>query len=210
MLKELRFPDSLGLLYSAFTSFAGFKVNSGEYKVMGLAPYGEPTYVALIKDKLIEIKDDGSIRMNHEYFSYAHGLRMTGAAFERLIGGPPRQPESLVTQREMDLARSIQEVTEEVMLKIAGFAQRETRQKYLCLAGGVALNCVANGRIAREGPFEEVWVQPASGDAGGRWGWRLPCGIGISTNPGRRLNERVGGYQLAPGLETTHRPTPTG
>ena len=173
MLKELRFPDSLGLLYSAFTSFAGFKVNSGEYKVMGLAPYGEPTYVALIKDKLIEIKDDGSIRMNHEYFSYAHGLRMTGAAFERLIGGPPRQPESLVTQREMDLARSIQEVTEEVMLKIAGFAQRETRQKYLCLAGGMALNCVANGRIAREGPFEEVWVQPASGDAGGALGVAL-------------------------------------
>ena len=173
LLKELRFPDSLGLLYSAFTSFAGFKVNSGEYKIMGLAPYGEPTYVSLIKDKLIEIRDDGSIRMNHEYFTYAHGLRMTGTAFEQLIGGTPRQPESSVTQREMDLARSIQEVTEEVMLKIAGFAHRETGQKYLCLAGGVALNCVANGRIVREGPFEEVWVQPASGDAGGALGVAL-------------------------------------
>ena len=173
LLKELRFPDSLGLLYSAFTAFAGFKVNSGEYKIMGLAPYGEPTYVSLIKDKLIEIRDDGSIRMNHEYFTYAHGLRMTGTAFERLIGRPARQPESLVTQREMDLARSIQEVTEEVMLKIAGFAHRETGQKYLCLAGGVALNCVANGRIMREGPFEEVWVQPASGDAGGALGVAL-------------------------------------
>ena len=171
--KELRFPDSLGLLYSAFTAFAGFKVNSGEYKIMGLAPYGAPTYVSLIKDKLIEIRDDGSIRLNQEYFTYAQGLRMTGTAFERLIGGPPRQPESLVTQREMDLARSIQEVTEEVMLKVAGFAHCETGQKYLCLAGGVALNCVANGRIVREGPFEEVWVQPAAGDAGGALGVAL-------------------------------------
>jgi carbamoyltransferase len=173
LLKELRFPDSLGLLYSAFTYFAGFKVNSGEYKVMGLAPYGEPTYVSLIKDKLIDIRDDGSVRMNQEYFTYAQGLRMTGMAFERLLGGSPRQPESLVTQREMDLARSIQDVTEEVMLKIAGFAHRESGLPNLCLAGGVALNCVANGRLLREGPFEEIWVQPAAGDAGGALGVAL-------------------------------------
>ena len=183
LLKELRFPDSLGLLYSAFTYFAGFKVNSGEYKIMGLAPYGEPSYVSLIKDKLLEIRDDGSIRMNQEYFTYSHGLRMTGSAFERLMGSPPRQPESLVTQREMDLARSIQEVTEEVMLKVTGFAHRETGQKYLCIAGGVALNCVANGRIAREGPFDDVWVQPASGDAGGALGVALAMWHRYLDNP---------------------------
>ena len=165
--------DSLGLLYSAFTYFAGFKVNSGDYKIMGLAPYGRATYVPLIKEKLLEIRDDGSIRMNHEYFTYSQGLRMTGRAFERLIGGPPRQPESQITQREMDLARSIQEITEEVMLKVARFAHAETQLSYLCLAGGVALNCVANGRILREGPFEEMWVQPAAGDAGGALGVAL-------------------------------------
>ena len=173
LLKELRFPDSLGLLYSAFTYFMGFKVNSGEYKIMGLAPYGEPKYVPLIKDKLVEIKDDGSIRLNHDYFTYSTGLRMTGSAFEKLIGSRRRLPESLITQREMDLARSIQEVTEEVMLKIVRFAHRQTGQTNLCIAGGVALNCVANGRILREGPFEEVWVQPASGDAGGALGVAL-------------------------------------
>ena len=173
LLKELRFPDSLGLLYSAFTYFAGFKVNSGEYKIMGLAPYGEPRYAALIKDELIDLRDDGSVRMNQEYFTYSQGLRMTGTAFERLLGGPPRQPESPITQREMDLARSIQDVTEEVMLKIVDFAYRETEQKYLCLAGGVALNCVANGRILRESRFEDVWVQPAAGDAGGGLGVAL-------------------------------------
>ena len=173
MLRELRFPDSLGLLYSAFTYFAGFKVNSGEYKIMGLAPYGEPTYVVLIKDKLLDIRDDGSIRLNQEYFTYCQGLRMTGGAFARLIGGPPRQPESLVTQREMDLARSIQEITEEVMLKMVRFAHRETGLPHLCLAGGVALNCVANGRIVREGPFDEIWIQPAAGDAGGALGVAL-------------------------------------
>jgi carbamoyltransferase len=173
LLKELRFPDSLGLLYSAFTYFMGFKVNSGEYKIMGLAPYGEPKYVSLIKDNLVEIKDDGSIRLNHDYFTYSTGLRMTGSAFEKLIGSRRRLPESLVTQREMDLARSIQEVTEEVMLKVVRFAHRQTGQKNLCIAGGVALNCVANGRILREGPFEEVWVQPASGDAGGALGVAL-------------------------------------
>ena len=173
LLKELRFPDSLGLLYSAFTYFMGFKVNSGEYKIMGLAPYGEPKYVSLIKDKLVEIKDDGSIRLNHDYFTYSTGLRMTGSAFEELIGSRRRLPESLITQREMDLACSIQEVTEEVMLKVVRFAHRQTGQTNLCIAGGVALNCVANGRILREGPFEEVWVQPASGDAGGALGVAL-------------------------------------
>lgn len=173
LLKELRFPDSLGLLYSAFTYYTGFKVNSGEYKVMGLAPYGEPKYVALIKDKLAEIRDDGSVRMNHEYFSYSQGLRMTNAAFSRIFDGRPRLPESNITQREMDLARSIQVITEEAMLKMAAFAQRETGMTKLCMAGGVALNCVANGRLLREGPFDEIWIQPAAGDAGGALGVAL-------------------------------------
>ena len=170
MLRELRFPHSLGLLYSAFTYFAGFRVNSGEYKVMGLAPYGEPKYVKLIKDHLIEIRDDGSLWMNMEYFTYPHALTMTGAALERLIGSPAREPESKLTQREMDLARSIQDITEEVMLKMTAFAHRETGMRDLCLAGGVALNCVGNGRILREGPFDQIWIQPAAGDAGGALG----------------------------------------
>ncbi len=173
LLKELRFPDSLGLLYSAFTYYTGFKVNSGEYKVMGLAPYGEPRYVSLIKEKLLEIRDDGSLRMNHEYFGYSQGLRMTNGAFSRLFGGPPRKPESKLTQKEMDLARSIQVITEEVMLKMASFAHHETGLKRLCMAGGVALNCVANGRILREGPYEDIWIQPAAGDAGGAVGIAL-------------------------------------
>ncbi|HLL72120.1 MAG TPA: carbamoyltransferase [Pyrinomonadaceae bacterium] len=173
MLKELRFPDSLGLLYSAFTYYTGFKVNSGEYKVMGLAPYGEPKYVSLIKEKLVEIRDDGSLRMNHDYFGYAHGLRMTSKAFSRLFGDEPRKPESKLTQREMDLARSIQVITEEVMLKMATYAHRETKAKKLCMAGGVALNCVGNGRILRESPFEDIWIQPAAGDAGGAIGVAL-------------------------------------
>ncbi len=170
LLKELRFPDSLGLLYSAFTYYTGFKVNSGEYKVMGLAPYGEPKYVNLIKEKIAEIRDDGSIRMNHEYFSYSQGLRMTNGAFDRLFGARARKPESLVTQREMDLARSIQVITEEAMMKMTRFVHKETGMKRLCMAGGVALNCVANGRILREGPFEDIWIQPAAGDAGGALG----------------------------------------
>jgi len=170
MLRELRFPHSLGLLYSAFTYFAGFRVNSGEYKVMGLAPYGEPKYVKLLKDHLVEIRDDGSLWMNMEYFTYPHALTMTGAALERLIGSPAREPESKLTQREMDLARSIQDVTEEVMLKMTAFAHRETGMRDLCLAGGVALNCVGNGRILREGPFDQIWIQPAAGDAGGALG----------------------------------------
>jgi carbamoyltransferase len=170
LLREQRFPHSLGLLYSAFTYFAGFRVNSGEYKVMGLAPYGEPKYVSLIKDHLLEIRADGSLWMNMEYFEYPHGLTMTGMRFEQLFGGPARQPETPLTQREMDLARSIQEITEEVMLKTVCFAHRETALKHLCLAGGVALNCVGNGRIMREGPFDEIWIQPAAGDAGGAVG----------------------------------------
>jgi len=173
LLKELRFPDSLGLLYSAFTYYTGFKVNSGEYKVMGLAPYGEPKYVATIKDKLAEIRDDGSVRMNHEYFSYSQGLRMTNAAFDRIFGGRPRLPESKITQREMDLARSIQAITEEAMLKMAAYAHKETGMTKLCMAGGVALNCVANGRLLREGPFDDIWIQPAAGDAGGALGVAL-------------------------------------
>ncbi len=173
LLKELRFPDSLGLLYSAFTYYTGFKVNSGEYKVMGLAPYGEPKYVSLIKDKLAEVRQDGSIRMNHEYFGYSQGLRMTNGAFDRLFDGRPRRPESKITQREMDLARSIQVITEEVMLKMTSYVHKETGMKRLCMAGGVALNCVANGRVLREGPFEDIWIQPAAGDAGGAIGIAL-------------------------------------
>jgi carbamoyltransferase len=173
LLHETRFPHSLGLLYSAFTYFAGFRVNSGEYKVMGLAPYGEPKYVQAIKDHLVEIKDDGSLWMNMEYFTYPQGLTMTGDAFARIFGGPPREPESKLTQREMDLARSVQDVTEEVMARMAAFAHRETGLPYLCMAGGVALNCVGNGRILREGPFSEIWIQPAAGDAGGAVGVAL-------------------------------------
>jgi carbamoyltransferase len=173
LLKELRFPDSLGLLYSAFTYYTGFKVNSGEYKVMGLAPYGEPKYVSIIKDKLLEIRDDGSLKMNHEFFSYSQSLRMTNGAFDKLLGGAPRKAESQITQREMDLARSIQVITEEVMLKMTNYAHKETGLKKLCMAGGVALNCVANGRVLREVPFDDIWIQPAAGDAGGALGIAL-------------------------------------
>ncbi|MCF7976583.1 MAG: carbamoyltransferase [Chromatiaceae bacterium] len=170
---EIQFPHSLGLLYSAFTYFAGFKVNSGEYKLMGLAPYGEPRYVDLILEHLIALKDDGTFRMDMRYFNYANGLTMTSRAFERLFGGPPRKPESPVTQREMDLARSIQVVTEEVVLRLARSLHHELGVDRLCLAGGVALNCVANGRLQREGPFKEIWIQPAAGDAGGALGAAL-------------------------------------
>ncbi|HEX8503504.1 MAG TPA: carbamoyltransferase [Pyrinomonadaceae bacterium] len=173
LLKELHFPHSLGLLYSAFTYYTGFRVNSGEYKVMGLAPYGEPRYVRAILDELVDLREDGSLRLNMKYFDFAAGLRMTNREFDRLFGGPAREPESEVTQREMDLARSVQEVTEEAMLRMARHAHRETGEKNLCLAGGVALNCVGNGRILREGPFERVWIQPAAGDAGGSLGAAL-------------------------------------
>ena len=173
LLQELRYPNSVGLLYSAFTYYTGFKVNSGEYKVMGLAPYGEPKYVDKIKDDLLEVRDDGSIKLNQEYFSYSQGLRMTNGVFDKLFGGPRRKPESQITQREMDLARSIQVITEEVMLKMAHYVHRETGMKHLCLAGGVALNCVANGRVLKEVPFEDIWIQPAAGDAGGSLGVAL-------------------------------------
>jgi carbamoyltransferase len=173
MLKELHFPHSLGLLYSAFTYFCGFKVNSGEYKLMGLAPYGEPIYADLIRKHLVKIFDDGSIWMDQSYFNYAGGLTMTSKKFDGLFGGPPRKKESPIGKREMDLAASIQVVTEEVMLKMARHAHELTGMKHLCLAGGVALNCVGNGKILREGPFENIWIQPASGDAGGALGAAL-------------------------------------
>jgi carbamoyltransferase len=171
--KEIHFPHSLGLLYSAFTYYTGFKVNSGEYKVMGLAPYGEPRFADLIRDRLIEVKEDGSFRLNMDYFGYCTGLTMTNRRFDALFGGPPRKPESPLTQREMDLAASVQAVVEEVVLKLARGIRRETGQRNLCLAGGVALNCVANGRLLREGIFDEIWIQPASGDAGGAVGAAL-------------------------------------
>jgi carbamoyltransferase len=194
LLKELRYPDSLGLLYSAFTYYTGFKVNSGEYKVMGLAPYGEPKFVDAIKNNLLEIGDDGSLRMNHDYFSYSQGLRMTNRAFDKVFGGPPRKPESRLTQREMDLARSIQVITEEVMLKMVQFAKRETQMKHLCLAGGVALNCVANGRVLREVPFDGIWIQPAAGDAGGSLGVALAIWHRYLGKP-RQSAEKLGLWQ---------------
>lgn len=170
---EIRFPHSLGLLYSAFTYYTGFKVNSGEYKVMGLAPYGEPRYVDLIYENLIRVNEDGAFWLNQEYFNYCTGLTMTNERFHALFGGPPREPETRLTQKEMDLAASIQVVTEEIMLRLARRAHAETGKRRLCLAGGVALNCVANGRILREGPFTEIWIQPAAGDAGGALGAAL-------------------------------------
>jgi carbamoyltransferase len=180
LLRELRWPDSLGLLYSAFTYFTGFKVNSGEYKVMGLAPYGRPKYVQRIYDHLVDLQEDGSFRLHQQYFNYLSGLTMTNGAFEDLFDGPPREPESKLTQREMDLARSVQDVCEEIMLRMVRSAHRETGLDRLCLAGGVALNCVGNGRILREGPFKKIWIQPAAGDAGGALGvaqliWHRHC-----------------------------------
>ena len=170
LIREIRFPHSLGLLYSAFTYYCGFKVNSGEYKLMGLAPYGEPRFAQLIRDHLIDLREDGSYRLDLSYFNYCQGLTMTNAKFDALFGAPPRAAETELGQRHMDLAASIQEVTEEVMLKTARYAQKVTGKKNLCLAGGVALNCVGNGVILREGPFEKLWIQPAAGDAGGALG----------------------------------------
>lgn len=170
---EIDFPHSLGLLYSAFTYYTGFRVNSGEYKLMGLAPYGDPRFVDLITDNLIDIKSDGTFRLDMSYFDFATGLTMTSKKFNALFGGPPRQPESKITQREMDIARSIQFVTEEIVLKIANHIHRELKQDYLCMAGGVALNCVSNGRILRESPYKDIWIQPAAGDAGGALGAAL-------------------------------------
>lgn len=170
---EIDFPHSLGLLYSAFTYYTGFRVNSGEYKLMGLAPYGEPKYVDLILDHLIDLKQDGTFRLDMSYFNYATGLTMTGSKLDRLFDGPARKPESDLTQKEMDIARSIQAVTEEVVLRLSRTVHKELGVDYLCMAGGVALNCVANGRILREGPFKDIWIQPAAGDAGGALGAAL-------------------------------------
>ncbi len=173
LLEEIRFPHSLGLLYSAFTYYTGFRVNSGEYKLMGLAPYGEPRYVDTIKEHLIDIKEDGSFKLNMDYFNYCAGLTMTNGRFHRLFDGPPRLSEGPLTRKDMDIARSIQQVMEEIMLKMANHVHAVTKKENLCLAGGVALNCVGNGRLLREGPFRNVWIQPAAGDAGGALGAAL-------------------------------------
>ena len=183
LLSSLRFPHSLGLLYAAFTYYCGFKVNSGEYKLMGLAPYGEPKYVDLIKDNLIDIKEDGSYRLNTDYFDYPVGLKMLGGKFSRLFGAPPQRPEATMTQFYMDCARSVQDVTEEVLLKMANHIHQETGMDNLCMAGGVALNCVANGRILREGPFKDIWIQPAASDAGGALGVALFVWYQYLNNP---------------------------
>jgi len=200
LLGELHYPHSLGMLYSAFTYYTGFRVNSGEYKVMGLAPYGEPKYVDLILSELMELKDDGSFRLNMAYFNYLTGLTMTNAAFDRLFGGPPRKAEAPITQREMDLAASVQRVTEEVMLRMARHVHRETGLSSLCLAGGVALNCVGNGRLLREGPFEHIWIQPAAGDAGGALGVALLAHHRVLGNPrpARRGKDDMEGSYLGP------------
>jgi carbamoyltransferase len=173
ILCEMRFPHSLGMLYSAFTYYTGFKVNSGEYKLMGLAPYGEPRYVDVILDKIADIREDGSLWLDMSYFNYCQGLTMTSEKFHRLFGGPPRNPESFITQKDMDLAASIQAVCEQVVLRVARHAHRLTGMRNLVMAGGVALNCVANGKVLREGPFENIWIQPAAGDAGGALGGAL-------------------------------------
>ncbi|MDH3445323.1 MAG: carbamoyltransferase, partial [Deltaproteobacteria bacterium] len=199
-LWEIHFPHSLGLLYSAFTYYTGFRVNSGEYKVMGLAPYGKPKYVKAIYDNLIDLKEDGTFRLKIDYFNYCTGLTMTNGKFDDLFGGPPRKPESKLTQREMDLASSIQQVTEEVMLRLVQSLHRETGSENLCMAGGVALNCVGNGRILREGPFKGLWVQPSAGDAGGALGAALTAWHRLENKP-RELNgsrDRMRGSFLGP------------
>jgi carbamoyltransferase len=200
LIQQLSFPHSLGLLYSAFTYFTGFKVNSAEYKLMGLAPYGEGTYTDLIKDELLDLKQDGSFRLNMEYFGYLDDLVMTSRRFDDLFGGPPRRPEAAITRREMDLARSIQEVTEEIVLRMARHAQHETGKDKLCLAGGVALNCVANGRLLRSGIFDEIWIQPAAGDAGGALGAALLVWHESFGNPRRAdgIHDAMQGACLGP------------
>ncbi|HEY8126000.1 MAG TPA: carbamoyltransferase [Methylocystis sp.] len=187
MQRELRFPHSLGLLYSAFTYYTGFKVNSGEYKLMGLAPYGAPKYADLILDNLIDLKPDGTFRLDQSYFDYCTGLRMTNAKFDELFGGPARKPEELLTQRHMDIAASIQAVTEEIVLRLTRALAKETGARNLCLAGGVALNCVANGKLLRDGSFDKIWIQPAAGDAGGALGAALAAYYHYKNNP-RSLN----------------------
>ena len=199
-LWDIPFPHSIGLLYSAFTYYTGFKVNSGEYKVMGLAPYGEPKYVKAIYEHLLDLKPDGTFRMNMEYFNYCTGLTMTSRKFDDVFGGPPRKAESKFGQREMDLARSIQEVTEEVMLRLSRTMHRETGVEYLCLAGGVALNCVGNGRLLREGPFKGIWIQPAAGDAGGALGAALSAWHQYENKPrtADNIHDKMKGSYLGP------------
>jgi len=196
--KEIRFPHSVGLLYSAFTYYTGFKVNSGEYKLMGLAPYGDPKYVDMILTELVDLKDDGSFRLNMDYFDYCVGPRMTNRRFDALFGGPPREPESKITRREMDLARSVQVVTEEIVLRMARAIHRETGRRNLAMAGGVALNCVANGRLLREGPFDDLWIQPAAGDAGNALGCALFAWHQILGKPRTPDARRQQGSYLGP------------
>jgi carbamoyltransferase len=203
IISDLHFPHSLGLLYSAFTYFTGFKVNSGEYKLMGLAPYGEPRYVKQIYDHLISVREDGSFKLNMEYFNYMAGLTMTNDKFGELFGGPARKSETDIGQREMDLARSIQVVTEEIVLKMARHLHKITGEKNLCMAGGVALNCVANGRLLREGPFENVWIQPAAGDAGGALGAALTIWHHVKGNPRQAdgVKDSMQGSYLGPNFD---------
>ena len=198
--KEMRFPHSLGLLYSAFTYFTGFRVNSGEYKLMGLAPYGEPRYAQRIYENLLDLRDDGSFRLNMDYFGYLDGLAMTNDRFAALFDGPPRRAESTITQREMDIAASIQNVTEEIVTRMAREAQRLTGEQNLCLAGGVALNCVANGKLLREGPFKQIWIQPAAGDAGGALGAALLVWHWIQNQPRQAdgVHDQMRGAFLGP------------
>jgi carbamoyltransferase len=196
MMKELHFPHSLGLLYSAFTYYIGFKVNSGEYKVMGLAPYGEPKFAQTILDKIIDLKPDGTFHLDQQYFEYCTGLRMTNERFDDLFGGPPRDAKELLTQKHMDLAASVQAVTEEVMLRLTRSTAEETGAKNLCLAGGVALNCVANGKVLRDGRFERIWIQPAAGDAGGALGAALAA-YHLHAGKPRQLDNRLDGMQGA-------------
>lgn len=205
ILYEQHFPHSAGLLYSAFTYYTGFKVNSGEYKVMGLAPYGQPRYTKMILENLIDLKDDGSFRMNLDFFNYATGLTMTNCRLDALFGGPPRPPEAPLTQREMDLAASIQAVIEEIVLRTARFLKRETGEDNLCLAGGVALNCVANGKILREGIFKNIWIQPAAGDAGGAVGAALAAWYQYLDKPREVLGPRdfMQGASLGPSFDST-------
>jgi len=211
-LWQINFPHSLGLLYSAFTYYLGFKVNSGEYKLMGLAPYGKPVYAEIIKEKLIDIKEDGSFRLNLDYFDYCTGLRMTNQRFHDLFGAPPRAQENIPQQRDMDIAASIQVVTEEVVIKLARQLHKDTGADYLCMAGGVALNCVANGRLLREGIFKDIWIQPAAGDAGGALGaayaafhtWRKQpriCNAGKDQMQGALLGPRYGQSAITDTLE---------
>ena len=198
IVREIHFPHSLGLLYSAFTYYTGFKVNSGEYKIMGLAPYGEPRFAKTIRDHLIDVKEDGSYRLNMDYFDYCTGLTMTNAKFDALFGGPPRKAEQLLTQREMDLTASVQKVLEDVLITMTRSLAKEFNETNLCLAGGVALNCVANGKILRDGAFKNVWIQPASGDAGGAVGAALAASHGLAGMPRTKGGDGMAGAYLGP------------